>query len=288
MGGQSRRVVDRSARLSKPSVPSGLRCRRFGSQFNPADNLLLNQTRPRTRSSPASVAAVRMPTTLEPTRCSTLSAPFPQFSTITLQNPATGNTWYDSMQVKATHRLSPWTAGKWCLHVVEVADFDPPELVRRIEQISCVHRSVPFLFNVNILYTTQTWFGGRKMLNTITKDWNWRVPAVFQRSACHRLPPPARIHLAPTTPVLPSSIGFRATRFTSRTSVAAASIRMPTSCSTKMRGAESVLTTTFGPAAGTFYSELRRRSPTVRELQRIGPDLPHNGTREFQYSRGIT
>ena len=45
--------------------------------------------------------------------------PYPQFSTIVTQNSPTGNTWYDSLQVKGTKRTSHGLASERHVHLVQ-------------------------------------------------------------------------------------------------------------------------------------------------------------------------
>src|SRR6185437_8664553 len=73
---------------------------------NPTDNLLLNSTI-------GSAAVVKRVGAISPypgyaTSNTLINAlrPFPQFSTIAVQNSPTGRTFYDSLQVKGTKRLS--------------------------------------------------------------------------------------------------------------------------------------------------------------------------------------
>jgi hypothetical protein len=76
------------------------------SYTNPADTLLLSQP----LSSPAAkaVAGNWVPYPGYSTANTLLSAlrPYPQFSTITVTDSPTGKAWYDSLQIKATKRMS--------------------------------------------------------------------------------------------------------------------------------------------------------------------------------------
>ncbi|HWF10310.1 MAG TPA: carboxypeptidase regulatory-like domain-containing protein [Bryobacteraceae bacterium] len=114
--------------------------------------------------------------------------PFPQFSSILVQNSPTGNTWYDSLQVKGTKRTShglqvngtfTWSKA--------MASIRPNLFVDSVKSLETTDQ--PFLFNANILYTTQNWFQPHKYLALATKDW--AVGAFLQYGSGLPLTPPA-------------------------------------------------------------------------------------------------
>jgi hypothetical protein len=155
---------------------------------NPADNALLGQT-----LGSAGVIAkggIGVPYAGYATSNTLLNAlrPYPQFSSIAVQNSPTGQTWYDSLQVKATKRTShglqvngtfTWskslTAIRPILFVPSVKSLEPTDQ--------------PLLFNVNILYTTQKWFNN-KWASNAARDW--KIGAFMQYgSGLPLTPPPA-------------------------------------------------------------------------------------------------
>jgi hypothetical protein len=96
--------------------------------------------------------------------------PFPQFSTIGLQNSPTANTWYDSLQMKGTKRLSHGLqvngSFTWSKSMATVR---PNLFVQSVKSLQTIDQ--PLLFNANIVYTTQSWFSN-KIVSQVTKDWN--------------------------------------------------------------------------------------------------------------------
>ena len=122
---------------------------------NPADNLLLGDAISNT-------AVIQrfgniLPYSGYATTNTLLNAlrPFPQFSTIAVQNSPTGKTFYDSLQMKGTKRLA---------HGLQVnGTFTWSKAMQGIRPILFVpsNKSLqptdqPFLFNANIIYTTQS------------------------------------------------------------------------------------------------------------------------------------
>jgi hypothetical protein len=158
------------------------------SPYNvPADNLLLGSA----ISSTAVINRVGVITPYSgyPTTNTLFNAlrPYPQFQTIAVQNSPTGNTWYDSFQAKVTHRLSHGLQVNgvftWSKSLTSIR----PNLFVESEK-SHASTDLPFVFNVNILYTTQNWFSN-KWLSVATKDWN--IGAFLQYSSGLLLTPPA-------------------------------------------------------------------------------------------------
>ncbi len=86
--------------------------------------------------------------------------PFPQFSSIGVQNSPTGRTFYDSLQMKGTKRLSHGLQVNgtftWSKAMVGIR---PNLFVESDKSLQATDQ--PFLFNANILYTTQKWFSNK-------------------------------------------------------------------------------------------------------------------------------
>ncbi|HWF11171.1 MAG TPA: carboxypeptidase regulatory-like domain-containing protein [Bryobacteraceae bacterium] len=157
---------------------------------NPADAALL--------ALPLSSAAVQakvgnfLPYAGFPTGSTLYNAlrPFPQFSTITVTNSPTGKTWYDSLQMKATKRMShglqvngAFTWSKALDNLARENFYDPSASSKSIQSTD-----QPFLLTVNVLYQTQNWFKNRA-LSTATRDWQFG--AFLQYGSGLPLTPPA-------------------------------------------------------------------------------------------------
>ena len=154
---------------------------------NPADNLLLGST-----LASAAVSS-KFPNILPYSGYSTTNTlinalrPYPQFSTIAVTNSPTGNTYYDSLQVKGTKRLSRGLQVNgtftWSKAMVSIR---PNLFVESNKSLQPTDQ--PFVFNANIVYTTQTYFANR-ILALTTKDW--AVGAYLQYGSGLPLTPPA-------------------------------------------------------------------------------------------------
>ena len=166
--------------------------RRFGLNpyTNPADNLLLTKA----ISDPAVIAKVGniLPYSGYSTKNTLLNAlrPFPQFSTITVTNSPTGNTWYDSLQVKGTKRLSHGLQVNgtftWSKAMASTREdlFNPASAGKSIQATD-----QPFLFNANIVYDTPK-ASDNKILAWVTRDW--QLGAFLQYGSGLPLTPPAQ------------------------------------------------------------------------------------------------
>jgi hypothetical protein len=162
---------------------------------NPADNLLLSQT----LSSAAVVSRIGnyLPYPGYSTSNTLLNAlrPYPQFSTITVTNSPTGKTWYDSLQLKGTKRMSHGLQVNgtftWSKALVLTREdlFNPASSEKSIQTTD-----QPYLFNANILYQTQKWFKNR-VVATVTKDW--QLGAFVQYASGLPLTPPAATSASP-------------------------------------------------------------------------------------------
>jgi hypothetical protein len=164
---------------------------------NTADNLLLSQ--------PLSSAAVKarigdfVPYTGYSTSNTLINAlrPFPQFSTIAVTNSPTGQTWYDSLQVKGTKRMSKGLQvnGTYTFSKALVGTrqnlFDPLSSSKSIQSTD-----QPHIVQLSVLYQTQKYFGN-SVLSWLTRDW--QVGAFMKYASGLPLTPP----VANTTNNLP-------------------------------------------------------------------------------------
>jgi hypothetical protein len=193
--------------------------------------------------------------------------PYPQFSTIAVQNSPTGNTWYDSLQMKGTKRLSrglqvngTFTWSKAMLRI-------RPNLYVPSEK-SLQSTDQPFLFNSNIVYTTQSWFENRIVNNTV-RDWNFG--AYLQYGSGLPLTPPA----ATNTNYIGGSEDYRVPGqplFLKNLNCGCINpytdvVLNPAAWAAPINGA-------FGPATGTYYGDFR---------QARRPDENFNFGRTFKF-----
>ncbi len=230
--------------------PSAFAAAGLAPYSNPADNLLLGQA---LSAAPviARVGNGRPYAGYAATNTLFNSLrPFPQFTTIGVQNSATGNTWYDSLQVKGTQRLSHGLQVNgvftWSKSLTTVR----PNLFLESQKS---HQSTdqPFVFNVNILYTTQKWFDN-KVLATVTKDWNFG--AFLQYSSGLLLTPPA----ATNTNFIGGSEQYRVAGEPLYTKdLNCGCINPYTDLVLNPKAWANPVNGSFGPATGTFYSDFR-------------------------------
>jgi hypothetical protein len=217
---------------------------------NAADNLLLGDA----LSNAAVVARLGniVPYSGYPTTNTLLNAlrPYPQFSTINVYNSPTGGTWYDSLQMKATQRLSHGLQVNgtftWSKSLTEIR---PNLFVNSIKSLNPFDQ--PFLFNANILYTTQKWFQN-KFVVTVTKDW--QIGAFLQYGSGFPLAPPA----ATNTNYIGGSEDFRVPGVPLYTKNLNCGCINPYTDVVLNPAAWSVPANgTFGPATGTYYGDFR-------------------------------
>jgi hypothetical protein len=217
---------------------------------NPTDNLLLGSA----LSSATVISRVGniLPYSGYSTGNTLINAlrPYPQFSTIAIQNSPTGNTWYDSLQMKGTKRTSHGLQVNgtftWSRALVTVR---PNLFVESVKSLQPTDQ--PFLFNANILYTTQKWFSNR-MLSLATRDWAFG--AFLQYGSGLPLTPPA----ATNTNYIGGSEQFRVPgQPLYIKNLNCGCINPYTDIVLNPAAWQNPANGTFGPATGTTYSDFR-------------------------------
>jgi hypothetical protein len=176
--------------------------------------------------------------------------PYPQFSTIAIQNSPTGNTWYDSLQMKGTKRTSHGLQVNgtftWSRALVTAR---PNLFVESVKSLQPTDQ--PFLFNANILYTTQKWFSNR-VVSLATRDWAFG--AFLQYGSGLPLTPPA----ATNTNYIGGSEQFRVPGQPLYTkNLNCGCINPYTDIVLNPAAWQNPANGTFGPATGTMYSDFR-------------------------------
>jgi hypothetical protein len=176
--------------------------------------------------------------------------PFPQFSTIGVQNSPTGRTFYDSLQMKGTKRLAHGLQVNgtftWSKALVGIR---PNLFVPSDKGLQATDQ--PFLFNANIIYTTQKWFSN-KIASLVTRDWG--IGAFVQYGSGLPLAPPS----ATTTNYIGGSEQFRVPGqplFLKNLNCGCINpyfdqVLNPAAWINPPNG-------TFGPASGTYYGDFR-------------------------------
>jgi hypothetical protein len=231
--------------------PQGFAAFGLSPYTNPTDNLLLGQTL--ASSQVTSRLGNITPYSGYSTSNTLLNAlrPFPQFSTIAVTNSPTGSTWYDSLQMKGTKRLSHGLQVNgtftWSKAMVRIR---PNIFVPSDKSLQATDQ--PFLFNANIVYTTQSWFSN-KIANTLVKDWMFG--AFLQYGSGLPLTPPAATNTnyiggseqfrVPGQPLYLKSLNCGC--INPYTDI----VLNPAAWSNPVNGA-------FGPATGTYYGDFRQ------------------------------
>jgi hypothetical protein len=176
--------------------------------------------------------------------------PYPQFSTIDVLNSPTGGTWYQSLQMKGTKRLSHGLQVNGTFTWSKTLQAIRPNLyVQSVKSFSPFDQ--PFLFNANILYTTQKWFNNR-IASAVTKDW--QLGAFLQYGSGFPLLAPA----ATNTNYIGGSEDFRVPGqplFLKNLNCGCINpytdvVLNPAAWTVPINGA-------FGPATGTYYGDFR-------------------------------
>ena len=217
---------------------------------NPTDNLLLGQTIGSTAVT-GRVGTVLPYAGYAPSN-TLINAlrPFPQFSTITVYNSPTGRTWYDSLQVKGTKRLSHGLQVNgtftWSKAMIGIR---PNLFVPSVKSLESTDQ--PFLFNANIVYTTQKYFGNR-LASAATRDWT--IGAFLQYGSGFPLTPPA----ATNTNYIGGSEQFRvAGQPLYSKDLNCGCINPYTDVVLNPKAWQNPVNGAFGPATGTFYDDFR-------------------------------
>src|SRR5262245_42480723 len=121
--------------------------------------------------------------------------PFPQFSTINVTNSPTGNTWYDSLQVKGTKRMSKGlqVSGTYTFSKSFVGTRQNIFDGTRTKSIQSTDQ--PHILQMSVVYQTEKFGSG--ILSWLTRDW--QVGAFMKYASGLPLTPPS----ATTTNNLP-------------------------------------------------------------------------------------
>jgi hypothetical protein len=113
--------------------------------------------------------------------------PYPQFSTAGVTNSPTGNTYYDSLQMKGTKRMSHGLQVNGTFTWSKSEDSIRQDIFNPTTQRSIQATDQPFLFTANIVYQTQKYFGNRAV-NLVTEGW--QLGAFLQYGSGLPLTPP--------------------------------------------------------------------------------------------------
>jgi len=139
---------------------------------------------------------------LSSTLSTIIGKPFPQFSTIALADSPTGNSKYDSLQIKATKRVShnlqasgffTWAQG--FSRAVRQDYFNPASNQNALMAIP------PRTLNFSFIYTTpkaQYFANHAKFVNTIIKDWQVSGFGNYQSAAFLAIPATPNTEFLPT------------------------------------------------------------------------------------------
>ena len=181
-------MVGRSAGLPEPGVASDiLAAYGLAPYSNPADNLLLGDALSNT-------AVIQRLGNLTPysgyaTTNTLLNAlrPYPQFSTIAVQNSPTGRTFYDSLQMKGTKRLSHGLQVNgtftWSKAMVGIR----PILFEPSEQVASAHRPAVPVQRQYCVHDSE--MVQQQVRDDVVRDWG--IGAFLQYGSGLPLAPPA-------------------------------------------------------------------------------------------------
>jgi len=162
---------------------------------NPADALLLSQA-VNSQAVVARVGSVLLPYSgFSPTN-TLLNAlrPYPQFSTIAVTNAPTGKTWYDSLQVKGTKRMTHGLQVNGTFTWAKAMNSVDEDIFNPTPQKSIQATDQPFLFTTNIVYETQKYFSNR--IVTLVSA-GWQFGAFLQYGSGLPLTPPTSTVINP-------------------------------------------------------------------------------------------
>jgi hypothetical protein len=185
--------------------------------------------------------------------------PYPQFGALAVAESPTGNSKYDSLQVKASKRLShglqasgAFTWAKGFTRANRQDFFNPDSSAWALQQLP------PLTLTFNITYTTQKagFLNGFKGANWLVKDWQLGVFTQYQ-SAVFLVPPTSTANAnflsseairVPGAPLYLTDINGQINAYTQQVLNPAAWQQVPAGG--------------VGPALGTLYSDFRgRRKP---------------------------
>ncbi|HEY4361455.1 MAG TPA: carboxypeptidase regulatory-like domain-containing protein [Bryobacteraceae bacterium] len=177
--------------------------------------------------------------------------PYPQFSTIGVTNSTTGKTFYDSLQMKGTKRTSHGLQINGTFTWSKAMQLIRPNLfVPSNKSIQTIDQ--PFVFNANILYTTQSWFA-KRMVNQAVKDWS--IGAYLEYGSGLPLTPPA----ATNTNFIGGSEQYRIPGVPLYTKDLNCGCINPYQDVVLNSAAwANPVNGTFGPASGTLYGDFRQ------------------------------
>jgi hypothetical protein len=175
---------------------------------NAADRLLLTST---LSSTAAAQKGIKAPYAGFPVAQTVFQAlrPFPQFTTVSTAYDPMGKTWYDSLQVKATKRLSRGlsfgSTFTWQKNMSQGAAEREPnfgttasgsvnDVFNRANSKYLSQYSQPLVFLTNISYISPK-IGGNKILSWMARDWTTGVYLAY-RSGLPLLAPSAQTSLS--------------------------------------------------------------------------------------------
>ena len=140
---------------------------------NPADNLLLSQTIGSTAVI-NKVGVLPLPYAGYSTSNTLNNAlkPFPQFSNVTGgAGSPTGSTWYDSLALKATKRMSKGLQVNGTYTWSKALTLTREDFYHPVANSKSVQSTdQPQILSVNVIYQTQKYFGNR-LANAVTQGW---------------------------------------------------------------------------------------------------------------------
>src|SRR5262249_45145955 len=123
--------------------------------------------------------------------------PFPQFSTIAVTGSPTGDTWFDSLQVKLTKRMSHGLQVNGTYTYSKALTSTRQDIFNANSSFKSVQSTdQPHVMAINILYQVPKYFSNH-LLDVVARDW--QVGSFLQYGSGTPLTPPA----ATTTNNLP-------------------------------------------------------------------------------------